>query len=429
MHGARSGLDSALFARSRAGVLIANRAGAPSQTVGNPSSYATGTSHSSFAPEANTQFDCWSRHAIIASATGIAVDFCNYSVSANGLPAAGNPPAVVRCSIRPNCGGTGLPATAGTAGTDVVGRDEFGNSDVAIPPGEYRRLYFGGLTLSANTHILLKRRYIYAGVPATIPTTNMPLTGGFEYSGAGTDLPDRTTANSNSGRFTNYLTLPPLAIVGVPLAQPSFPRIMLLGASVFGEANDTSASQDAIFYKGFTTKGLKATWPWAQFSAPGRALGATGLLGFTLTQSDRLLDFIGRNGITHVVMGMGGNDMLNGGTAAQFLADMQTLRTLVVNRGARLICQTRETQTNSSNTAEQAAGRWAEINAINTAIIANNGVGHGYLPLRQWWQDGAQTNLWRTDLGSVPDDGVHPKVALHDYAATMLAAALPGLLA
>lgn len=410
-------------------VLIANKAGMASQTVSNPTGQFNGTGHPSFAAGNNTQFDSWTRHLAVKTATGIRVWFQDVTAGANGRPQAGNPAATISCSIRPNCGGTGLTATAGTAGTDVLGVP-VGGSAVCATDAKIA-FDFPGLTLMEGTHFLLKRKWDFGGqVPTTIPTTNIPATGAFEYNGAGTDLPDRLeqSAYNPAGKFTAYNTLPPLAITGIPTAGYDFARIMILGASVFGEANDVAAQVDGSTLKGWTTKGLRTGYPWVQMSAAGRP--ASFIRSFSDAEKNRIFDWIAINGITAVLYGTWTNSILAGDSFATIRDDVVAIEGVIKDRRSYTILTTQPPLSNVAPSANTARVSADVVDPLNE-WIRTEPFGKPIRDVNADWDNGS--GLWRTDLGGVPTDPlnalVHPGQPLHDLEATIFTADAPRLFA
>lgn len=276
----------------------------------------------------------------------------------------------------------------------------------------------------------------WAEPPAAFPGTDLPSFGPDEVNAWGpAGQADSTAAAGFSpyGRVSNYLILPPTAILGRPLpgAAPRA-RVALLGDSISSTgAVGRPALIGACQHPGFALSALAdADLPYINIGAAGLSLAE--VMAQRPEQRRRRFRILAGIGITHVLCLLGQNDQAARRSADQFLGDLDRLKRELDALRIRLVPGTSWPRTDPANAAPSqyaAADSWRQLDAITHALRERNGVGYGFFDVEAVFGDPERPRLWRTDRGGAPKDGIHPEDGLHQWARGRLRAEIPRLLA
>lgn len=391
---------------AHAPTLVATRTGFPSRTVSNTGTTGGGTA---------TQYQQSQSALLTTPARYVTLRFTNLINNSGMLSQLDNGLAslTLRTAIQLS---SGLPIPAYLASDGVT-------RDVVIAPGASVDLICDlGSELVVPSRLWIIARGTFASIPARWPTTDILMTRSDEFNEFGTALTDRSTARWTSGtRTTNYSILPPVAIFA-SLATPA-KSVLILGDSISSAGNNDSTFGDGV---GYVQRALNTTprIAWSDDGAAGMTLSA-----FIASSAQKTLRIgtLAGSGATHILCPLGTNDLSGGSTAAQLQTNMQALQAYAT--GLKVIPCTLPPRTNPANDAKygaDSANVWTYRQTYN-AWVRTNPFGYGYFDTAAYFEDGT-TSLWRTDLGTPTDDGIHPNTVLHNAATTALAAALPSLL-
>jgi lysophospholipase L1-like esterase len=209
----------------------------------------------------------------------------------------------------------------------------------------------------------------------------------------------------------------PNAILGRAIGTPDI-AVLGIGDSIMDGDNDTNAANDGNAAGGWFLSGL--------YNVNGRTIPSgraanSGLTAQTFVASSaKTLQFV--KWYTHVVSEYGTNDIINGRTSAQILANLQTIWAALKSNGARYVIQTtilpRTTSTDSFVTAVNQTPRSgfatnATRTTLNNSINSNVGANglDAVFDLLAVVQDPTLTDRWIATLGggiAATGDGTHP---------------------
>ena len=267
----------------------------------------------------------------------------------------------------------------------------------------------------AGTSAYLRWLIDFDTAPVNWPLgTRYNTTGWSQFGNALTDIVDTTTPIY--ALPANMAVLPPYQITGKTARNLAF--------EIMGDSASADGANDAYAYNtGWSQRALHAAQiPFITNGASGNSLAIQiESWGSTAAQQARRKLTRANSAISHVLCGLCTNDFASGATDAQVLARLATLKTQMDALGIKTIPVTSMPRTNPANNAKYGADSvnlWTYRRNFNDAIRANNGVGYGYFDSALYTQDPGNIDLWRTDLGTPTNDGIHPEPAIHTAMAT-----------
>lgn len=355
-------LDAQLAARGLAGprmrVNISDRVALPTHSVTNTAS--------------NTQFQGYYTFTAMATIADPVFTFGNHARTAPATSIDGPADMTIRLAL-----------WDGTTAHPIYWPD--GKRDRVLNPGaqsDTEALF--GVTLTKGARYAIVRMVTYASAPASFPATPVSKYGfGPNASEWGTALTDKTLAPTTiTGSVESFIICGHLAVKGTLAAKQ--PIVGILGDSI---------SSDNL-----------ATFPFALWAAgiPYVNLGIASLGLFNLYTPANAFPKIVKNaqaaGCTHVICGLWVNDLLNSVSAANIYAGWQKLKAMFDLVGIKLIVITPQPKTNATNDGEATAGHFATRQALKALVLANNGVGYGYIDLATFLASPSASDLWRTDV-------------------------------
>ena len=265
------------------------------------------------------------------------------------------------------------------------------------------------------------------------------------------------------GGTTNTWTA--TCVQGVPIV-PGTRSVLLVGDSITRGSGDTKASaplqqgdwlagtSPAAPYVnlgnvGWAETSLADAYPWFSTAVPGKQVVSS---SFNEANLGAQLDVIKDSPPTHCVLALGVNDLMQGRTPAQVLADLASAVAVIKARWPSCkvyVCtitpvtnttDAYATTANQTFTGTPPAGgtvTWGNFNGTDDTtgrrlLNANMRAGlvtgaDGFIDVAAAVQDAADPRKWRVDLGQPTVDGVHPQAVLHRQ--TAAAANLPGVVA
>lgn len=237
----------------------------------------------------------------------------------------------------------------------------------------------------------------------------------------------------NGSDLTDTLSLPALS-AGFIAGPSAFnariegstkPAVGILGSSSFYGAGDSAEAP--TYASGYTSRALHlAGVPHTRMAVGGDSLG------LLLASGRWRLEHVVRSGLTHVVLGLGSNDIQENITYAELMRRLNAVLDWCAGLGLKVLLPTYTTRTLSTDgwttLAGQSfdAGRHAVRTQANEAIRA--GLGHpaiaGVLDIAGYLvASGADAGKWRVDLGGpLTADGTHNTQLGHRLGGVWLAA-------
>ncbi len=241
--------------------------------------------------------------------------------------------------------------------------------------------------------------------------------GNSESSTTGT-LTDRTMTGGWAAIGINNVVNAPIGVLGQ--AEIATPVIAILGDSI----SCAGTEYGILGYDyGWAQMGLTgAGLPWVNCGTEGKPRLLWVNSQAALDEHERVLDLMMQYGVTHALDCLGINDMAYGGeTTASMLENLDRLKVLCNLRGIELIPTTLPPKTKAGNSAELDESV-AKRSGYNTAVRAMS----KYFDVALYSEDGS-TGLWRTDLGTPTNDGIHPTAVIHKAIRDAFIAAAPTL--
>lgn len=267
------------------------------------------------------------------------------------------------------------------------------------------------ISIPTNTTFSVRWLITYQTAPTQWCCSTRYNTDGWNQFGTGlTDIIDLQT---NPGvRQTNFMVLPPMHIMDENTSAKS--------AVIMSDSIGSDGSNDGFQYEtGWSQKLFDAIGiPFTNNGASGNSLVIqVQSYGSTAAEKARRDKSMMDNSAMFVHCALATNDFASGRTNAQIYADMLTMKARCDAAGAKLIVSTCYPRTDPTNTVKNAADSvnvWTYRRNLNDTIRANNGVGYGYFDVAAACQDPVSIDLWRSDLGTPTNDGVHPNAVIHD---------------
>jgi hypothetical protein len=257
-----------------------------------------------------------------------------------------------------------------------------GQRDRTIVPGsqsETEPLF--GVLLKKGRRYAIVRLMTYAAAPGAFPSGDCNIFQlGPNASEWGSALTDKTLAPATiTGQVETYFTNMHLAVKGTTTSKMT---LGIIGDSI---VTGMGLAQSACFAQGVACVDLGIS-----------SLSLGNFLTTVPSATAKMLKQIQASGVTHVFCSLWVNDLLAGQTAAQMYANLVALKAILDPIGVKLITCRPQPKTNSANNGEQAAGHFATRTAFDALIVANNGVGYGYVDFTTMAD--VTGNLWRTDF-------------------------------
>lgn len=277
------------------------------------------------------------------------------------------------------------------------------------------------VNLNAGTSMRVMVFAEYETAPGRLPSSNINAndntnelnegaTSGLVSKAAGTAMP--------ASRIQSKVILCPAFAIGEPVGTPTtLQRIGFYGDSITSGADDSTTGSVV----GMAQRGCHAAnVPWVAASTEGYSYGV-----MPAGSDARRFTLFPFRGCSHVISFLGVNDIRNRVLLpSEIYARMVEIKGTLDAWGVKLIVSTIWPNTNAGNTGEVMAGDWDRLNALNTLIRDNNGVGYGFFELNALVRDSVNPNLWATP--SAPD-GTHPGTTHHTTVANAITAFIPTL--
>lgn len=292
---------------------------------------------------------------------------------------------------------------------------------------------FGLANFPANTGFNLRSRRIVAlnENHSTHGISGGPGESTFYCDGApASQLMGTGGMTQQAGGATAAAELGPSAIIGRAVGVPDI-AVIAIGDSILNGSNDTNIDGDGSDGGGWV---MRAAWSVNSRSVPimKMSVGGSGAQYMAAGMTKRQAYF--KYG-THAICNYGTNDLVSGRTAAQVLADLQTIWAALKTGGLRRVEQaliiprvtstdayvTTANQTPLAGFATNGAGR----DPLNNSIISNvgsNGL-DAYLNMNPAVADATLLDRWKITGAAnyATTDGAHPEPVIHTAMGTTAA--------
>jgi hypothetical protein len=249
-----------------------------------------------------------------------------------------------------------------------------------VPGGQSETEPLFGVLLKKGRRYAIVRLMTYAAAPGAFPAGDCNIYQvGPNKSEWGSALTDKTlTPTTITTTIETYFTNMHLAVKGTTTAK------MCVGILADSIVSGLGMATQACFAQGV---------PCIDIGISGMSLGnfLTTVPGATA----KLAKQIQASGVTHVLCTLWVNDLLSGATAAQMYANLVALKAILDPIGVKLITCRPQPKTNASNNGENSAGQFATRRALDALVVANNGVGYGYVDFTVMADPSG--DLWRSD--------------------------------
>jgi hypothetical protein len=347
---------------------------------------------------------------VVRAVTGPKIRVGNFAAISGTAPTS----ITKKLSFRDSNNAITHPITFSAASTVTIPAGTSVLSDVILNSGTGQPLVISPPTAAQgemDDHWSIIQLTIYASDPTNYPASGCDLSeGGNENSEKGTTLTDRTSGSPafSTADLSGYTIEPPLSIVD-PACPTSVYSVAILCDSIFSDgANDTANSGTRV--QGAWARALEtANIPYVQIGYSGLALSQW-LGAGNATHRNAKYAQLTADGITHVICGLGTNDLnpANGpSSGATILANYVSLKAQLaaLSPPIKLIVSTLQPRTNAGNTAE-AAGEvgvtFAQRAIVNSAFTSSPGTyAAAVFDMGSRLDDQTLHQTWRLDINAI----------------------------